>query len=90
MILTSTELSPSQKAVIEEIVGRKIAENEAVSVRVYPPVESKTPKQQAAAENLRRFLESAERPRPGVTEEEYEAALLEALRSERPNYTPIS
>ncbi len=45
-----------------------------------------TVERKAAVENLRRFLTARERPRPDVSDEELEAAILEALRSERPNY----
>jgi hypothetical protein len=86
MILSSEALSPEQKSVIEQILGRQILEAEAISLRAFaPPVAS--PERQAAAEKIRKFLEAGGRPPAGVPNEEREAALLEALRSERPNYT---
>jgi hypothetical protein len=87
MILRAEALSPEQKSVIEEILGRQILEAEAISVRAFePPVAGA--ERQAAAEKLRRFFEETDRPRGGVSDEDYEAALLEAIRSERPRYTP--
>jgi len=52
-------------------------------------VAAATEEQKAAAENLCKFLAARERPRPGVSDEELEAAILEALRSERPHYTQM-
>jgi CO dehydrogenase/acetyl-CoA synthase beta subunit len=45
-----------------------------------------TEERKTAVESLRKFLTARERPRLGVSDEELEAAILEALRSERPNY----
>jgi hypothetical protein len=87
MILSAEALSPAQKSVLEEILGRQILEAEAISLRAFAPPLA-LPERQAAAEKLRRFLEG-DRPRTGVSDEECEAALLEALRSERPGYTQI-
>jgi hypothetical protein len=89
MILKAEALSPAQKFVIEQILGREILEAEAISLRAFaPPLESS--ERHAAAENLRRFLDETGRPRAGVSDEECESALLEAIRSERPHYKPVS
>ena len=88
MILSAEALSPAQKSVIEQILGRQILDAEAISLRAFAPPAA-TPEQQAAAEKLRSFLDGPDRSRPGVSDEEREAALLEALRSERPTYTPL-
>ena len=89
MILRAEALSPAQKLVIEQILGRQILEAEAISLRAFEPRASSTPERQAAAEKLRSFLEATDRPRAGVTDKECEAALLEAIRSERPSYAPM-
>ena len=86
MILSAEELSPAQKSAIEQILGRQILEAEAISVRAFAPPPVSMPARQAAVEKLRRFLEG-DRPRASISDEECEAALLEALRSERPAYT---
>ena len=88
MILSAEALSPAQKSVIEQILGRQILEAEAISLRAFasPPVA--LPERQAAAEKLRRFLEG-EHPRAGVSDEECEAALLEALHNERPSFAQM-
>ena len=88
MILNAEELSPTQKSVIEQILGRQIQGAEAISLRAYVPPPVALPERQAAAEKLRMFLEG-DRPRAGVSDEECEAAILEALRTERPAYTQM-
>jgi hypothetical protein len=35
MILNANELSPDQKAVIERLIGRRVLDGEAVSVRTF-------------------------------------------------------
>ncbi len=89
MILRAEALSPEQKSLIEEILGRQILEAEAISLRAFEPPLVNTPRRQAAAEKLRRFMEEADRPRSGDSDEESEAALVEAFRSERPHYAPV-
>jgi hypothetical protein len=88
MILSAEALSPAQKSAIEQILGRQVLKAEAISVRAFAPSPVSMPERQAAAEKLRRFLEG-DRPRAGISDEEYEAALLEAFRSERPAYTQM-
>jgi len=90
MILRAEALSPVQRSVIEQILGRQILEAEAISLRAFEPQAPSTLERQAATEKLRRFLEETDRPRAGVSDEELEAALLEAIRSQRPHYTPVS
>lgn len=90
MILRAEALSPAQKSVIEQILGRQILEAEAISLRAFAQQPAAMPKQRAAADDLRRFLEDRDRVQDAVSDEELESALLEALRSERPHFTPAS
>ena len=87
MILSAEALSPAQKSAIEQILGRQILDAEAISLRAFVPPAT-LPERQASAEKLRKFLQG-DRPRTGVPDEECEAAILEALRSERPHYTQV-
>ncbi len=87
MIIESTELSQNQRSAIEELLGRSLSEREAISLRALP--DEKSPEQKAAAEKLVKFL-AARRTRPDASQEELEAAMLEALRSERPHFMPMS
>jgi hypothetical protein len=52
--------------------------------------EDKSAKQKAAAEHLSAFLEKRRRMQPEVSDEEFEAVFLEAMRSVRPKFTPVS
>lgn len=90
MILNAEALSPEQKSVIEQILGRQIMQAEAISLRAFAPLAKVSAESKAAVEHLRAFLESSDRPRAGVSDEESDAALLEAIRSERPNFTMMS
>jgi hypothetical protein len=87
MILQSADLSPNQKAAIEEILGRQLLDREAVSVHTvsFPSAADR----QAATENLREFLLDTKRQIPNCSEEELEDAITEAMRSVRPSYQPI-
>jgi hypothetical protein len=89
MIVKAEALSPAQKSVIEQILGRQILEAEAISLRAFAPQAPAAPDRQAATENLRRFLAETDRPRAGVSDEELETSLLEAIRSERPKFMPV-
>ncbi len=87
MILQSTELSTSQKAVLEELIGRRLSDEEAVSLRTVPAENRSPEERQAAAEKLRAFLKNL--PEPKAAEDDLDAAILEAMRSVRPGYTEI-
>jgi hypothetical protein len=89
MILSAEALSPAQKSAIEQILGRQILKAEAISLRAFAPPKAAGPERQAAAEKLRIFLQKSDHPSASVSDEECEAALLEALRSERPAYTQM-
>ena len=88
MIVKAEALSPAQKSLIEQILGRQILEAEAISLRAFAPQALAGSERRAAAEKLRIFLDETARPRAGVSDEECEAALVEAMRSERPHYAP--
>ncbi len=88
MILHATELSPSQKAMIEELMGRELADADAIGLRLFSAESIPEEQRQAARDRLLAFLRS-ERPKPTVSDEEFESAYLEAMRSVRPGYTEI-
>jgi len=88
MILRAEALSPAQKSVIEQILGRQILEAEAISLRAFEPKDPRRQSGRQRQRSLRRFLDETDRPCSGVSDVELEAALLEAIRSERPNFTP--
>jgi hypothetical protein len=87
MIIETAELTPQQKAAIEELLGRQLRDHDSISVHtVSVPTAAE---RLAATEKLRVFLTDAGRLRPGCSEEELEDALTEAMRSVRPSYRPM-
>jgi hypothetical protein len=90
MIVKAEELSAAQKSAIEQILGRQILEAETISVRAFTSQVPTEAEEQAASEKIRKFLDEPGRRRPPVSDEEFEAAFLEAMRSVRPHFTPVS
>jgi hypothetical protein len=88
VIHRAKDLSPDQKLAIESLLGRRVLENEAVSVRAYdPPALSEQRRQEITAELTNYFAEVDANRVPGSATEA-EEILTEAIRSSRPNYRP--
>ena len=88
MIRSAKDLSPDQKAVIEGLLGRRVVENEAISILAIEPPPLSDEQRQEQAEELRKyFLKVDARRRPGSADEA-EEILTEAMRSSRPGYRP--
>lgn len=88
MIRDAKDLSPGQKAVIESLLGRRVMENEAISIRaIDPPALSDQWRREQAAELKKYFSEVDARRKPGSAEEA-EEVMTEAIRSSRPGYRP--
>jgi hypothetical protein len=86
MIRNAKDLSPDQKAAIESLLGRRVLEDEAISVRaIEPPVLSDQRRLELAEELARYFAEVDARRKRGSAEEADEI-LTEAIRSSRPGY----
>lgn len=86
MIHQARDLSPEQRAAVELLLGRPLAESEAVSVQAFEP--------SPVSEDLRRdvssklkalFAEVDRNVKPG-TEEQAEEIFTEAMRSSRPGF----
>jgi hypothetical protein len=88
VIRNAKDLSPDQRAVIESLLGRRMLEDEAISVRaIEPPALSSARREQLVEELRMYFAEVDARRKPG-SEEEAEEILTEAMRSVRPGYRP--
>jgi hypothetical protein len=88
MIRNAKDLSPDQKAVIESLLGRRVLENEAISIRaIEPPPLSDRQRQEQTAGLRKYFSEVDARRKPG-SPKEAEKILTEAIRSSRPGYRP--
>ncbi len=82
MLLQAAELSPSQKAAFEELMGRKLLDQETLLLCASAPRGASTPEQRAAMEQRRQLLEAADCSQRRITDEEYEASLLETAEHE--------
>jgi hypothetical protein len=88
MIHKAKDLSPEQKVAIESLLGRRVLDDEAISVRaVEPPALSEQQKHELA-EHLRKYFADVDARRQPGSAEEAEGILTEAIRSSRPGYRP--
>ncbi|MGA2248993.1 hypothetical protein [Terracidiphilus sp.] len=87
MHFNATELTPDQKAVIEELMGRSLSNEEAISLQAVPADTRSDAERRAAADGLIAFLRGL--PEPAATEAELDAAIVEAMRETRPGYTEV-
>jgi hypothetical protein len=88
MICKAKDLSPEQKVAIESLLGRRVLDDEAISVRAIEPPALSDQQKHELAEHLRKyFAEVDAHPHPGSAEQA-EEVLTEAIRSSRPGYRP--
>jgi len=90
MICNATDLSPEQKAALETLLGRRVQDGEAVSVRAFEPAAVSREQRMEIAKELRRYFSEVDAARKPVSEAEAEAEdiINEAMRSVRPGYRP--
>jgi len=88
MICNASDLSPDQKAVIEALLGRRVQEREAVSIRTFEPVGVPHQRKLEIADELRKYFAEVDASRGPVSEGEAEEIITEAMRSVRPGYRP--
>lgn len=88
MIRNAKDLSPDQKTAIESLLGRRVLEDEAISVRAIEPPALSDQRRQELAEELRQYFAEVDARRKPGSAEEAEEILTEAIRSTRPGYRP--
>jgi len=82
-----SSLSPVVRSALEQLLGRTLGDNEAISVRAYQPREAPSVEQQRAiAGELRRYFARIDEKSENISESEQEEILDEAIRSVRPGY----
>lgn len=86
MILQSVQLSPSQKVVIEELVGRPLLDNESISLCAGGAALQSSPRPSSARDDMRRLLDCLDRAERRMSVEDCEAALLESAEKEAPAF----
>jgi len=88
MIHNAKDLSPDQKAAIESLLGRRIVDDEAISVcAIHSPALSDEQKQERVAQ-LKQYFAEVDARREPISAEEAEGIIDEAMRSVRPGYRP--
>lgn len=86
MIRHAKDLSPDQKAAIESLLGRRVLEDEAISIRaIEPPALSEEQKHELSGQLKNYFSEVDALRKPG-SPEEAEDIINEAMRTVRPGY----
>jgi hypothetical protein len=87
MILKAESLSQAQKTAIEQILGRRILQAEAISLRTFEPEALTTQKRVEIVAALHQCLDSGQiESRPREISEEI---ITEAMREVRPSYRPL-
>jgi hypothetical protein len=88
MIYNANDLSPDQKAALELLLGRRVQDGEAVSVRTFEPATVSHERKREIANELRKYFAEVDAARKPVSEAEAEDIITEAMRSVRPGYRP--
>ena len=86
MIRNAKDLSPDQKAAIESLLGRRILEDEAISVRAIEPPALSDERKHELVEQLKKYFAEVDARRQPGSPEEAEEIINEAMRSVRPGY----
>jgi hypothetical protein len=89
MIRHAKELSVDQKAAIEGLLGRRVLENEAISIRTIDPPALPDDRRLEVLRGLEAYFAQVDAQRRAASAEEADAVIDEALRSTRPRYQPI-
>jgi hypothetical protein len=88
MIRNARDLSPDQKAAIESLLGRRVLEDEEISVRAIQPSALSDQRRKELVEGLTKYFAEVDVRRKPGSAEEAEEILTEAIRSTRPGYRP--
>lgn len=92
MIMTHSvkDLSAEQKLAVESLLGRRVYDDEQISVRAFSsPVGVGTDERTAAIDWLNGYFAEVDARRQPVSDEEEDAIIDEALRSVRPSFRPV-
>jgi hypothetical protein len=88
MIRNANDLTPNEKAALETLLGRRVQDGEAVSLRAFEQAKISPEERRELADNLRKYFAEVDASRKPIAESEREDAINEALRSVRPSYRP--
>jgi len=88
MIHRARDLSPDQKLLIERLLGRRVLEDEAISVHAFEPPAVPDERRGEIAEELRKYFAEVDANRSPASADEADEVITEAIRSTRPGYRP--
>jgi len=88
MIHKAKDLSPDQRAAIESLLGRRILEDETLSIRTIASPALSEERKQELVEQLKKYFAEVDAGRKPGSPEEAEDVINEAMRSVRPGYRP--
>jgi hypothetical protein len=86
MILEAKDLSPSQKAVIEDLLGRQVFHDETISIRAIDAPRMSEARRRELVTELQTYFAKVDAKRKPGTKADEEEILNEAMRSVRPGY----
>ena len=88
MIRHAKDLSPDQRRAIETLLGRRVLEDEAISIRAIEPPAVSQQRRKEIAEALKRYFAEMDAHRKPCSAGDAEEILTDAIRSTRPGYRP--
>jgi hypothetical protein len=88
MIHKAKDLSADERMMIENLLGRRVQEDEAVSVRAFAPTAVSDERLQEVADELRKYFAEVDASRKSASANEADQIITEAIRSTRPGYRP--
>ena len=88
MIHKAKDLSPDQRAAIESLLGRRILEDEDISVRAIESPALSDEQKHELLEQLKNYFAEVDTRRSPGSPEEAEDIINEAMKSVRPGYRP--
>jgi hypothetical protein len=88
MIRNAKDLSPAERAVIESLLGRRVLEDEAISVRAIDPPSLSYERRRELVDQLNQYFAEVDARRKPGSPEEADDIINEAMRSVRPGYRP--
>jgi hypothetical protein len=88
MIRNANDLTPAEKAALETLLGRRVQDGEAVSLRTFEQARISPQQRLEIADELKKHFAEVDATRKQVTETEQEDAITEAMRSVRTSYRP--
>lgn len=86
MAYFARDLSPEQRLAIESLLGRRISEKEAVTIRAYEPATLSPERRAEIIAGLEAHFAALDASREATSSDDADAIFEEAMRQTRPNY----